>query len=159
MKSVFLLAFASLLSIVFAHYTLDYPPTTGFDEDLEPNAPCGNYDPEANNLTAFPLSGGEIAIDSHHPTMTLLFRAQLMGSNTWVNLTDGFLVMTGLGELCLNALPVPSNWTGKAAVIQTIGQPPDGILYQVPNSVKSWLNVSVRELTSRSEHLERVHFA
>lgn len=39
--------------------------------------------------------------------------------------------MTGLGELCITALAVPGNWSGKAGVIQVIGQPPDGILYQV----------------------------
>ena len=120
-----------IVPFALAHYTLDYPPTTGFDEDLEPNPPCGDFYPDLSNLTAFPLSGGEIAIDSHHPQMTILFRAQLMGSNSWVNLTDGFLLMTGLGELCLNALPVPANWSGMVGVIQTIGQPPDGILYQV----------------------------
>ena len=115
----------------FAHYTLDYPPTSGFDEDKEPNSPCGGFNPDVTNLTAWPLGGGQISIDSHHPQMTLLYRAQLMGSTTWVNLTDGFLLMTGLGELCINSGRVPTNWTGKVGVIQTIGQPPDGTLYQV----------------------------
>jgi hypothetical protein len=132
MKSL-LLAFLTVLPVlpVFAHYTLDYPPTTGFDEDQEPNPPCGGFNPDPKNLTAWPLSGGQIAIDSHHPEITLLFRAQLMGSDSWVNLTNGFLMMTGFGEICVNALPVPANWSGKAGVVQTIGQPPDGILYQV----------------------------
>lgn len=80
---------------------------------------------------AWPLSGGQIAIDSHHPMMTILYRAQLQGSSSWVNLTNGFVQMTGLGELCITALAVPGNWSGKAGVIQVIGQPPDGILYQV----------------------------
>lgn len=129
MKSIFLIA--SLIIPVFAHYTLDYPPTTGFDEDQEPNAPCGGFNPSTTNLTSWPLSGGEISINSHHPQMTLLYRAQLMGEDTWVNLTDGFLFMTGLGELCLKAGPVPGNWSGKVGVVQTIGRPPDEILYQV----------------------------
>lgn len=122
----------ALLAVVpaLSHYTLDYPPTTGFDEDLEPSPPCGGFNPDVS-LTPWPLSGGEIAIDSHHPEMTLIYRAQLIGSDTWINLTDGFLLMTGLGELCINALPVPGSWSGKAGVVQTIGQPPDGILYQV----------------------------
>ena len=128
MKSL-VLAFLTVLP-VFAHYTLDYPPTSGFDEDQEPNPPCGGFNPSLSNLTAWPLSGGAIAIDSHHPQMTILYRAQLMGSKSWVNLTDGFLVMKGLGELCINALPVPGNWSGKVGVVQTIAQPSDGILYQ-----------------------------
>ena len=134
-----------LLPAILAHYTLDYPPTTGFDEDLEPNPPCGDFYPDLNNLTAFPLVGGEIAIDSHHPQITILYRAQLMGGDSWVNLTNGFLFMTGLGELCINAGPVPSNWSGKVGVIQTIGQPPDGILYQVLFPLTGRANRSVLE--------------
>src|SRR5437762_8689331 len=129
MKSL-LFAFLTILP-VFAHYTLDYPPTVGFNEDQEPNPPCGGFDPDISNLTAWPLSGGEIAIDSYHPEMKLLYRAQLMGSKSWVNLTDGFLDMTGFGELCIKALAVPGNWSGKVGVVQTIGKPADGILYQV----------------------------
>jgi hypothetical protein len=126
-----LFALFAFVPLVLTHYTLNYPPTTGFDEDDEPNPPCGDFDPDLTNLTAWPLSGGEIAIDSHHPQMTILYRAQLMGSDSWVNLTDGFLLMTGLGKLCIQADPVPADWNGKVGVIQTIGRPPDGILYQV----------------------------
>lgn len=129
MKPIFILL--TTLPLVLAHYTLDYPPPTGFDEDKEPNSPCGGFDPDPANLTAWPLSGGQIAIDSHHPETTILYRAQLMGSDSWFNLTDGFLFMIGLGELCINAGSVPGNWSGKVGVIQTIAQPPDGILYQV----------------------------
>ena len=142
MKTVF--GLLALVAGACGHYTLDYPFTTGFDEDQEPNAPCGGFDPTATNLTAWPLSGGEIALDSHHPEMTLLFRSQLMGSNSWVNLSDGFLLMTGLGELCINAGPVPSNWSGMAGVVQVIGQPPDGILYQVSPPFKVCVDGSVR---------------
>jgi len=127
-----LLLLLAAVPAALAHFTLDFPPTTGFDEDQEPNAPCGGFNPSSDNLTAWPLSGGEIALDSHHPTLTILYRAQLMGASSWINLTDGFVVMTGLGELCINPpVSLPSNWTGKAGVIQVIGQPPDGILYQV----------------------------
>jgi hypothetical protein len=126
-----ILALLTVLPFVFAHYTLDYPPTTGFDEDSEPTSPCGTFNPTTSNLTAWPLVGGEIAIDSHHPQMTIICRAQLMGSSSWFNLTNGFITMTGLGELCISANPVPANWSGQAGVIQVIGQPPDGILYQV----------------------------
>jgi len=130
MKALALLTL--FLHLALAHFTLDFPYTTGFDEDLEPNPPCGDYNPETSNLTAWPLVGGQIALDSHHPTMTILYRAQLMGATEWVNLTDGFIVMTGLGELCITiAKSLPSNWTNQAGVVQVIGQPPDGILYQV----------------------------
>lgn len=117
---------------VLAHYTLDFPPTTGFDENQEPNAPCGGFNPSASNVTAWPLTAGQISIDSHHPVMTLLYRAQLMGADSWVNLTDGFVTVSGLGELCINAVgSLPSSWSGKIGVVQVIGEPADGILYQV----------------------------
>jgi hypothetical protein len=130
MKFVCLLLAAA--SLVSAHFTLDYPPTTGFDEDQEVNAPCGGFPPDASNLTAWPLSGGEISVDLHHPYALFLFRAQLMGSDTWFNLSNGMVYMSGLGEGCIHALPVPSSWSGQAGVVQVVGQPPDAILYQVP---------------------------
>jgi hypothetical protein len=126
-----LLVLLAAVPAALAHFTLDFPPTTGFNEDQEPTSPCGGFNPSSNNLTAWPLDGGQIAIDSHHPTMTILYRAQLMGSSSWVNLTGGFVQMTGLGELCISASAVPGNWSGKAGVIQVVAQPPDGILYQV----------------------------
>ena|ERR1700736_3119482 len=129
MKSLF--AILALVPTVLGHFTLDYPGTTGFDETSEPTPPCGTFNPSSTNVTSWPLSGGQIAIDSHHPEMTILMRAQLMGSTSWVNLTSGFLLMTGLGELCINAGAVPANWNAQIGVIQVIGQPPDGILYQV----------------------------
>jgi len=127
-----------LATLTSAHFTLDYPYTTGFDEDQEPNAPCGGFPPSLSNLTDYPLSGGEIAVDLHHPEALFLFRAQLMNSDSWVNLSDGFVDMVGLGEGCIHALAVPSNWSGQVGVIQVICQPPDGILYQVlPSSFSS----------------------
>ena len=129
MKFLYVLGFT--ISIVSGHFTLDYPPTTGFDEDQEPNPPCGGFPPDLSNLTAWPLSGGEISIDLHHPEALFLFRAQLVGSDEWFNLSDGIVDMVGLGEGCIHSLPVPQNWSGMAGVVQVVGQPPDGILYQV----------------------------
>ena len=126
-----LLTLFSLVAVATAHFTLDYPYTTGFDEDQEPNAPCGGFPPNLDNLTVWPLSGGEIAIDLHHPEALFLFRAQLLDSDTWVNLSNGYVDMVGLGEGCIHALAVPSNWSGQVGVVQVIAQPPDGILYQV----------------------------
>ena len=116
---------------VFAHYTLDYPPTTGFIDEQETNPLCGGFNPISTNVTTWPVSGGQILINSYHPEMTIIYRAQLKGSNTWVNLTNGFLAMVGIGKLCVKSLPVPGNWSGQIGVISTIGHPTDGILYQV----------------------------
>ena len=134
-----------LISVVSGHFTLDYPPTTGFDEDQEPNAPCGGFNPNLDNLTDFPLVGGEISFDLHHPYALFIARAQLVGSQDWVNLTDGFIYQSGLGEGCINALAVPQNWSNQVAAIQVVGQPPDGILYQV-HSLSCELCGSVADL-------------
>ena len=134
MKVLYLLSFVT--SIVFAHFTLDYPPTTGFDEDQEPNPPCGGFPPDLSNLTNWPLVGGEIALDLHHPEALFLFRVQLVGSDSWVNVSDGFVDMVGLGEGCIKALAVPQNWSGLVGALQVIGQPPDAILYQVSPPLK-----------------------
>ena len=128
--------FLFVISVVSAHFTLDYPPTTGFDEDQEPNPPCGGFPPDLSNLTEWPLSGGEISVDLHHPEALFLFRAQLMGSDSWVNLSNGIVDMVGLGEGCIHALPVPGNWSGQVGVVQVVGQPPDAILYQVLSQTK-----------------------
>lgn len=133
MKVLYLLF---VISIVSAHFTLDYPPTTGFDEDQEPNPPCGGFPPSLSNLTKWPLVGGEIAVDLHHPEALFLFRAQLVGADTWVNLSDGYVDMVGLGEGCIHALAVPQNWSGQPGVVQVIAQPPDAILYQVSPLLK-----------------------
>ena len=127
-----LLAFLASAALTTAHFTLDYPYTTGYYYLQEVNAPCGGFPPDLSNLTAYPLEGGEVAFDLHHPYALFLIRAQLVGMNSWVNLSNGFILQNGLGEGCVNAGPVPGNWSGQAGVIQVVGQPPDDILYQVP---------------------------
>ncbi|KAG0333242.1 hypothetical protein BG004_000918 [Podila humilis] len=54
-------------STVLAHFTLDYPKSRGFNDALEPNAPCGGFD-EIKNRTDFPISKGFFTINSHHAT-------------------------------------------------------------------------------------------
>jgi hypothetical protein len=144
-----LLALLTSVPLALAHFTLDFPPTIGFNEDQETTAPCGGFNPLSSSLTAWPLSGGQIALDSHHPEMVLLYRAQLMGATSWTNLTNGFLQMTGLGEMCITVGSLPTDWTGKAGVIQVIGQPPDGILYQVAYLKDSLIAVCWSQLYRR----------
>ncbi|KAF9163224.1 hypothetical protein DFQ27_003458 [Actinomortierella ambigua] len=50
---------------VLGHFTVTYPGSRGFDEDKEPQAPCGSFD-TVTNRTEFPLSKGFIEIDSGH---------------------------------------------------------------------------------------------
>ncbi len=41
MKLSSALYFAALSAVVYSHFTLDFPPTRGFDEDEEPKPVCG----------------------------------------------------------------------------------------------------------------------
>ncbi|KAF9184675.1 hypothetical protein BGZ51_008642 [Haplosporangium sp. Z 767] len=62
------LSLATLLlcsSAAMAHYTLDYPPTRGLNEDQEPTAPCGGFN-TAGARTQFPLTKGFVQINSGH---------------------------------------------------------------------------------------------
>ncbi|KAF9973987.1 hypothetical protein BGZ73_002767 [Actinomortierella ambigua] len=63
------LATTSLLllcsSAVLGHFTVTYPPSRGFDDVKEPQAPCGSFD-TVTNRTEFPLTKGFIEIDSGH---------------------------------------------------------------------------------------------
>jgi hypothetical protein len=83
-----LLAFLAYAAIATAHFTLDYPYTTGYYYLQEVNHPCGGFPPDFTNLTEFPLVGGELAMNLHHPTALYFIRAQLVGVSTWVNLTN-----------------------------------------------------------------------
>ncbi|KAF9907156.1 hypothetical protein BX616_000519 [Lobosporangium transversale] len=62
------LSIATLLlcsSAAMAHYTLDYPPTRGLNEDNEPIAPCGGF-ATVGQRSQFPLSKGFVTINSGH---------------------------------------------------------------------------------------------
>ncbi len=50
-----------------AHFTLDFPPTAGFDEDKEPTAPCGGFPPTGGVATDFHVGGDNLAMNLLHP--------------------------------------------------------------------------------------------
>lgn len=51
-------------SCALAHFTLDYPTTRGFTEDIEDQF-CGGFKDPSSNRTSFPLNGtSSIAIDA-----------------------------------------------------------------------------------------------
>lgn len=88
---------SALAAPALAHFTLDYPPTRGFDEDKEPDvnfipsAPfmvypltpllsalcslsqkfCGGY--PLGERSPYPLTNGSWSIGSHHTAATGLF--------------------------------------------------------------------------------------
>ena len=117
-----------------AHFTLQSPPTIGFDDDLETTPPCGSFtvDFSKDNVTDFHVDGDFIAVTSIHPEATWLFRATLdqTASGNWTNLLPA-VQQTGLGRYCETDIKVPSSWAGSKGVIGIVQDAPDGILYQV----------------------------
>ncbi|KAL7414332.1 hypothetical protein BDY24DRAFT_414538 [Mrakia frigida] len=64
------LAALTLLPSTLAHFTLEYPPTRGFDEDLEVNI-CGGFPTPNPVRTPFSLANTSMAITSHHTLATV----------------------------------------------------------------------------------------
>lgn len=123
-----LLAAAGLAS---AHFKLDYPPwradvltntsVTGYSEWTYP---CGGAPTTADtNRTAWPLTGGSLVVELHHP-WTYMFVNLGLGSNISnfnYTLTPQFLNTTGNGTLCIEKLAVPVNVSdGTTASLQVV---------------------------------------
>ncbi|ERS98651.1 GPI anchored cell wall protein [Sporothrix schenckii 1099-18] len=132
------LASAALLlaasAVVSAHFTLDYPPTIGFNDDKESIGPCGSFTPDfsKDNVTDFHVGGDNVAINLLHPQGTWLYRAtldQTATGNNWTQLHPETL-QTGLGKFCQPAIAVPESWAGKKGVLGIVVDAPDGLLYQ-----------------------------
>src|SRR5271155_4878136 len=132
--SLVLFLAASFITQSAAHFLLNYPPTIGFDDDLEGTAPCGSFtvDFSSDNVTDFHVAGDSLAMVSIHPQATWLFRATLdiTASGNWTNLLPAIL-QTGLGDYCEQDVTVPASFAGSKGVIQVVQDAPDGILYQV----------------------------
>ncbi len=115
-----------------AHFTLDFPPTAGFDEDKEPTAPCGGFPPINGTLTDFHVGGDNIALDLLHPQGTWLFRASLdtSGNGNWTQIFPE-VQQSGLGKFCEPIVTAPADWAGKKGVLGVAVDAPDGLLFQV----------------------------
>lgn len=116
MRSVSLSALAVLLlaSSAAAHFTLDYPLTRGFDEDLETQNFCGGYPNVLTPRQPWYYRNGPIQIDSHHDTATVNIyisydvpssaQSFLATSNgTSVPPLRHDLAIKGQGEFCFHA--------------------------------------------------------
>ncbi|KAL8283645.1 hypothetical protein RQP46_005440 [Phenoliferia psychrophenolica] len=150
MKS-FIAPFLALASVASAHFTLDYPQTRGFNEDIEGNF-CGGFNSSATRVP-FPLSSGPILIDSHHPSADVAILISFVQSpttfrdfNTTSNgatygLLKSFGTITGQGEFCFNvdvsALNVAGVGNGSLATIQVEFNGGDGALFQCSDVVLS----------------------
>ncbi|KAG8721579.1 hypothetical protein FRC08_012022 [Ceratobasidium sp. 394] len=135
------LAIASLIAGAAAHFTLDYPPTRGFDEDIE-NRFCGGFN-TAGPRSHFPLGAAGINIDSHHDTANVIALisfdpnpqniTQFSNSSNGAQLTN-FIKLDKQGEACLpvniQSLGLSNVSNGTNATIQIQFDGGDGNLYQ-----------------------------
>ncbi|RMZ77993.1 hypothetical protein DV737_g4099, partial [Chaetothyriales sp. CBS 132003] len=122
----------ALLQLSSAHFLLQYPPSLGFDDDLEGNAPCGGEDVKfADNDTNIPVGGFSVSILSTHPQAQWLFRATVdqQAPFNWTNILP-VVDETGLGQFCPTGLTLPQEFVGQNGLIQVIQDAADGYLYQ-----------------------------
>ncbi|KAI5358058.1 hypothetical protein Slin15195_G063880 [Septoria linicola] len=123
------LAAATLTS---AHFTLNWPQSAGFDDENQPNGPCGGVDvtvgDDSQEITVdrFPVS-----IYSSHPAGSWSFFATT-NTEAPYNFTEIVPVInsTGIGTFCLTYLRAPEEFAGQSGVLQVIDSSVDGTLYQ-----------------------------
>ncbi|KAI0409946.1 hypothetical protein F4802DRAFT_592828 [Xylaria palmicola] len=117
-----------LAGLVSAHFGIEYPAwradslaeNTTFDQW---DYPCAGVPYGAGNKTEWPIGGGAVALDLHHP-WTYVYVNLGLGENATnfnISLTPELLNVTGKGTFCLPALPVPDTVTdGQSASIQVV---------------------------------------
>ncbi|GAA5954975.1 hypothetical protein JCM8115_005584 [Rhodotorula mucilaginosa] len=149
--SAVLPALMTLPLLASAHFTLDYPTSRGFDEDIEPQF-CGGFPTPSSERTPFPLSGSApVLIDSHHPSaivgMFLSFDSNptsfsqfnQTSSGQQYGLLDNFGSITGSGEFCFQvdvaSLGVSGLSNGSVATLQVEFNGGDGSLFQCADLV------------------------
>lgn len=134
MHASYVLPLLAILPTTLGHFLLNYPDPLGtFDDDNEPNGPCGGYDLSfSGNVTNVSVSGFSVATRSTHPQGSWLFRytTTITEPYNWTNILP-VVSQSGIGDFCLPALTVPDSLVGQQAVIQVIDQAVDGNLYQV----------------------------
>ncbi|KAI1413554.1 hypothetical protein F5Y13DRAFT_188986 [Hypoxylon sp. FL1857] len=126
-----MLLFASSIS---AHFIVKYPPTVGpFNDDQEPNAPCGGYSPNisAVAITDFHVDGDAIATSLTHTQGTWLYRvtADPEAKGNWTEIYPIFQ-QSGQGLFCDPHVTVPHEFIGKKGYIGLISHAVDGFLWQ-----------------------------
>ncbi|KAI8995323.1 hypothetical protein BD414DRAFT_479208 [Trametes punicea] len=132
-----------LLTVVSAHFQLQYPAPRGpFVENQEPTF-CDGYPDAVNNRTVFPTSGGIFSLHSEHPNWTLGgIIATVQDPNTFTAFESNgqfqfvvpFFATSGEGDFCfpidLAAHNISGVKDGANVTLQLIYDGGDGQLYQ-----------------------------
>jgi len=126
------LSLLGLAASATAHFVLSIPTSLGWDDDLQPNAPCGGFTAtDRTNVTQFPVKGGPVALITTHDESQFEFKAAKLSDPTkWISLTPT-LHQIGEGDFCEPLVPGPKDWIGQDAVLQIIQNSVMGVLYQV----------------------------
>ncbi|KAJ2990825.1 hypothetical protein NUW58_g2763 [Xylaria curta] len=124
-------AILSLLAgvgLVSAHFKVEYPAWRG--DTLADNTtydqwdyPCGGVPYGAGNKTDWPIQGGAVSLDLHHPWSYVYINLGLgeNATNFNISLTPELLNVTGKGTFCIPALPVPATIAdGQSASLQIV---------------------------------------
>ncbi|OCH96596.1 hypothetical protein OBBRIDRAFT_765503 [Obba rivulosa] len=136
--------FAGLLTVVSAHFQLQYPAPRGpFVEDQELTF-CDGYANAVSNRTQFPISGGFFSLNSEHPQWTLgAIISTVQNPNNFANFTDSsgneqtaipFFQTSGEGSFCapldISDITGVTLKAGMNVTVQWIFDGGDGELFQ-----------------------------
>lgn len=131
-----LLLLAQLSQLVSAHFVIQYPEPRGFNEEKQPQWPCGGLNNVSPARAEFPLSGGPIQIRSTH-TQELLEVLVAVGNKPGTSfntvVVPTFMKMAP-GQTCFGDVTLPSSLNvteGTNATFQVISGADDGALYGV----------------------------
>ncbi|KAK6544451.1 hypothetical protein TWF694_001146 [Orbilia ellipsospora] len=110
-----LIALTTLAVAVQAHFGIDYPPmrVDSFEDPYNQYLrPCAGGN-STGNQTEWPLDGGSVVLELHHPTDYIFINLGLANGSAQVTtfnvyLTPEFLNNTGNGTLCIPKLPLPA---------------------------------------------------
>ncbi|KAH7388940.1 hypothetical protein BKA64DRAFT_125559 [Cadophora sp. MPI-SDFR-AT-0126] len=106
-----------LASLATAHFSIEYPEMRGdsFAEGASQYIyPCANVNHTAQtNRTLWPLDGGSVALDLHHPWSYVFINLGLGTDSPSFNisLTPSLLNVTGNGTYCLPKVSLPAGIT------------------------------------------------
>ncbi|KAJ8114507.1 hypothetical protein ONZ43_g4887 [Nemania bipapillata] len=113
---------------VSAHFKVEHPPWRG--DSLAENTtysqwdyPCAGVPYGVGNTTEWPIEGGPVVLDLHHPWTYLYINLGLgaNSSNFNISLTPELLNVTGSGTFCIPTLPVPTTVAdGQNATLQFV---------------------------------------
>lgn len=131
-------------SSVMAHFILDYPVSRGFNDDAEPNAPCGGFDSAPTNRSMFPITNGFVDINSFRISTTIVVNIALGNNPAAADFTAAAAKpaspatsINHPGHSCLsfNLTSFAGAANNTNVTIQVVYNGGDGILYQCADIV------------------------